>query len=70
MADMYITVRGDTFDALALQYYNDEKLASTIIQANPDFCDTLIFDEGVTLNIPDIVDVTLPETLPPWRRET
>jgi len=66
----HVTAGGDTFDTLALHYYNDEKLASAIIQANPDYCDMLIFDAGVTLIIPDVSTVTLPETLPPWRRDT
>lgn len=66
----HITVTGDSFDKLALTYYNNEKLASAIIAANPDYCDTLIFDAGVFLVIPDVSTVTLPETLPPWRRET
>ena len=70
MAKTHITVDGDTFDALALAYYNDEKLASSIIQENPDYCDVLIFDAGVVLSIPDKAAVTPPETLPPWRRET
>lgn len=69
MPKTHITVEGDTFDALALEYYNDEKLASTIIQANPDYCDTLIFEAGVSLVIPDVYAVTYPETLPPWRRD-
>lgn len=69
MPDYHVTVAGDTFDALALLYYNDEKLASTIIQANPDYCDTLIFDAGVSLTIPPVSSVALPETLPPWRRD-
>lgn len=70
MASVHITVRGDTFDALALRYYNHEKHASAIIQANLDHCDTLIFDAGVHLFIPDVVTITPPETLPPWRRST
>lgn len=69
MAKIHITAEGDTFDALALEYYNNEKLASTIIQANPDYCDTLIFDAGVPLIIPESYAVTYPETLPPWRRD-
>ena len=69
MPKTHSTAEGDTFDALALEYYNDEKLASTIIQANPDHCDTLIFEAGISLLIPDVSTVTLPETLPPWRRE-
>lgn len=68
MLNKHITVEGDTFDSLALKYYTDEKLASAIIQANPDYCDTLIFEAGVALNIPDVSTVTIPETLPPWRR--
>lgn len=68
MADTHITVQGDTFDGLALQYYDDEKQASAIIAANLDDCDTLIFDAGVALVIPDAALLTPPETLPPWRR--
>lgn len=70
MAKIHTTVKGDTFDMLALWYYNDEKQASTIIQANPDHCDSLIFDAGVSLVIPDAATITPPETLPPWRRST
>ncbi len=66
----HVTSDGDTFDILALCYYNNEKLASAIIQRNPDYCDVLIFDEGVELIIPDVSTVTPPETLPPWRRES
>lgn len=69
MLNYHTTVEGDTFDGLALQYYNDEKLASAIIQANPDHCDTLIFEAGIKLTIPAVSSVTLPGTLPPWRRE-
>lgn len=70
MPKLHITAEGDTFDALALEYYNNEKLSSTIIQANPDHCSTLIFEAGVSLVIPEVSSVTYPETLPPWRRET
>lgn len=69
MPKTHITAAGDTFDALALQYYDDEKLASIIIQANLDHCATLIFEAGVSLVIPEMTQVTYPETLPPWRRE-
>lgn len=69
MPKIHITAEGDTFDALALLYYDDEKLASTIIQANLDHCTTLIFEAGVSLTIPEVTTVTRPETLPPWRRE-
>lgn len=68
MDSTYVTIEGDTFDGLALRFYNDEKLASTIIQANPDHCGTLIFEAGISLVIPATAPVVLPETLPPWRR--
>ena len=70
MAKTHITVQGDTFDGLALRYYNDEKQASSIVAANLDYCGTLVFDAGVLLTIPDESALTLPETLPPWRRDT
>ena len=69
MPKTHVTSEGDTFDALALEYYDDEKLASTIIQANPDHCATLIFEAGISLFIPDVSSVKFPVTLPPWRRE-
>lgn len=68
MSKIYTTVEGDAFDALALAFFGNEKSASDIVAANPDYCDTLIFDAGVKLKIPDAATVTLPETLPPWRR--
>ena len=65
----YKTVAGDTFDLLALMFFDDEKAASAIIEVNPDYCDVLIFDAGVELSIPDAAAVVLPETLAPWRRD-
>lgn len=70
MPKIHTTVNGDTFDMLALIHYYDEKQASTIIKANPDHCDTLIFEAGIKLIIPDAETITKPETLPPWRRST
>ena len=64
------TVEGDTFDGLALEYYNDEKQASLIIRANLDYCDVLIFEADVELKIPIVENAETPDTLPPWRRDT
>ena len=72
MADEYteiITVEGDTFDALALEFYDDESLASIIINANLDHCDTLIFEAGVRLKILELSESSKTDTLPQWRRE-
>ena len=64
----YITQEGDTFDALALQMYDEETLAHYIIDFNPYYADVLIFDANISLRLPLIEDAETPETLPPWRR--
>lgn len=66
--DEYLTSDGDMFDRLALSYYNEEKMMAHIIQANPDYANVLIFEQGITLRIPILNNVETPETLPPWRR--
>lgn len=66
----YTTRQGDTFDELALQAYNSEKMAHLLIEANPDYADVLIFDAGIELTIPVDEEIVLPETLAPWRRGT
>ncbi len=69
MAKIHKTVEGETFDMLALRYYDEEKLASIIIQANPDYCDVLVFESVTEIIIPDAPAAIFPETLPPWRRD-
>jgi len=64
----YSTKAGDTFDAIALRVYHEERMSSFIIGTNPDYCDVLMFEGGETLRIPVIETVETPETLPPWRR--
>lgn len=64
----YTTREGDTFDALALSMYGDEKLAFEIIQFNPDYADVLIFGPNAALRLPIIELTKMPATLPPWRR--
>ena len=63
----YTTRAGDTFDALALTMYNDERLADRIIRFNPDHADAIIFDAGVQLRLPIVESDVTPATLPPWR---
>lgn len=64
----YTAQGGDTFDSIALAAYNEERMASAIITANPDLCDVLIFEGGELVRIPIVGTVTTPDTLPPWRR--
>lgn len=63
----YTTVQGDTFDAISLDFYNDEFYAPIIAEANANFSGVLVFDAGIKLQIP-IVNAKAAETLPPWRQ--
>lgn len=64
----YVAQGCDTFDSIALVAYNEERMASVIIEANPDLGDVLIFEGGEAVRIPIVETVETPETLPPWRR--
>ena len=64
----YQTRVGDTFDELALQVYDNEKMAHHIIEHNPDYADVIVFEEPVALKIPIFEETEKPETLAPWRR--
>lgn len=64
----YIAQGGDTFDSMALAAYNEERMANTIIAANPDLSDVLIFEGGELVQIPIVETVITPDALPPWRR--
>ena len=64
---IYTTLAGDTFDMIALDFYDDEFLAGELIQANPQYSGVLRFLAGVELSIPILEDKPA-ETLPPWRR--
>jgi len=63
----YTTKLGDTFDSIAFEYYNNERMAKTIMDANIRHIDKVIFSSGVVLTIPD-VDATSETNLPPWKR--
>lgn len=64
----YETREGDTFDSLAKEAYDDECMASLIIEENPDYADVLIFEAGTILFIPVYDTIVNSEYLPPWRQ--
>lgn len=64
----YTTSEGDTFDALALAMYGDERLAHRIIRFNPDQAEVVVFGPNVRLKLPIYESAEIPGTLPPWRR--
>ena len=60
----YVAQGGDTFDSIALVAYNEERMASTIITANPDLSDVLIFEGGEAVRIPTVTRAPTPTARP------
>ena len=65
----YTCRAGESFDLLAGQAYGQEVMASTIIAANPDLADVVLFEGGEVIDLPTVERVESPDTLPPWRRK-
>ena len=63
----------ESFDSIALDVYGDEKYASDLMNANPNYCGQTVFNGGETLllpslNIPKKNDETaLANTIAPWK---
>ncbi|QGQ97056.1 LysM domain-containing protein [Paenibacillus psychroresistens] len=64
---LYTALSHDTFDSIALDFYNEETLSGNIISANPQYRNTILFSGGEVLQIP-VIEVKAAETLPPWKR--
>lgn len=64
----YMAKANDAFDLLALRAYGDDKLASYIIEANPDYSDVITFEGGEALKIPIVEDPEVSEAVAPWKR--
>lgn len=54
MAKTYSTVQGDTWDLIAFDQYGHERYMKNLIEANYHLSDTLVFDSGVEVIIPDL----------------
>jgi phage tail protein X len=63
----YETDAGDTFDILALNFYDNEFKSHIIMEANSQHIDMIVLPAGLKLIIP-IIDIDPAETLPPWKR--
>lgn len=63
----YTTLAGDTFDSIALDYYNQEFLSAPILQANPTYRNVLVFSGGEVLKVP-VLEPKAADTLPPWKQ--
>ena len=66
----YQTILGDTWDMIAFKSYEGlggEKLTSLLIDANPQYRETVIFHAGIVLDVPEAY-IPASKTLPPWMR--
>ena len=63
----YTTLQGDTWDAIAIDFYGNANLSYVIINANLSFSEYVILDGGMELKIPIIPDPISSSTLPPWK---
>ena len=63
----YITIQGDTWDSIAYKAVGSEYAMVEIMKANKEHLGTLIFDGGVTLEIPaSAKSVTIVNISSPW----
>lgn len=64
----YIASAGETWDVIALKVYVEERMASTLIQANPRLAHIVVFEGGEQVRFPVVTRTNSPASLPPWRR--
>ena len=62
-----ITVQGQAWDQVALKRYGSEKQMGSLLPANVDEIDALLFEGGIALEIPAIEPLRV-KSLPPWER--
>ena len=63
----YMTVSGDTWDYISFKEYGSYKQMDKMLEANPDYIETVIFKGGIELNLPDVKE-EISSSLPPWKR--
>jgi len=66
----YKTKSGDMWDSIAFNLFGDESFVGDLINSNLDYKDTVIFDSGIELVVPDVetpADTGIDDSLPPWR---
>ena len=64
----HIAKTGETPDVLALKYYNNEFMASYILEANVEYNDVIVYEGGEDIVIPIFDSIEDDSSLAPWRR--
>lgn len=65
----YITIQGDTWDAIAYRLWGKEYLMNELLSVNPEHADVILFCAGVVLAVPEIElsgHISPVTELPPW----
>lgn len=62
----YRTKQGDTWDGIAFLAFGDEAYMQELMRLNRAHIDTLVFDAGVLLELPERT-ADVPAGLPPWK---
>ena len=65
-SSVYSTIQGDVWDMIAFKVYGDTDLTYLLLDANPAYVKTTIFDSGVLITVPEAPEETTSD-LPPWR---
>lgn len=66
---VYTTVSGDTFDLVAYKIYGSCRRVKTLMQANSQYLDILVFPAGIVLDVPELGnEAAVSDSLPPWRK--
>ena len=68
MSNTYTAAAGDTWASIAFKIWTEETLMCKLIEANPLRADTVVFEGGEVLRVPEIEETDLKAAMPPWRR--
>ncbi|SHN77215.1 tail protein X [Desulfitobacterium chlororespirans] len=68
MAKLYVTIQGDTWDAIAYKTLGSEYRLPLLLEANRQHRKITIFPGGIELTIPE-VDTSKHTERPPWLGE-
>ena len=64
----YIVKAGSTWARIAFELWGEETLMWKLIEANPLRCDTIVFEGGEVLKVPELKETDLKAAMPPWRK--
>lgn len=64
----YIAQTGETFDAIARNLWNDERLFQRLVDANPKYRTVVFFTGGEVLKVPNMEPATT-KVKAPWESD-